>query len=181
MADNDLMNKLVTDAPSAKLKNLSERLASDPRLLAKLVDDPAAAFKDFGITAGADVKLGNREKAMIKMFSDPDVIDLYNAGKIDRLREHILDKYREIAIVNPGDLRSVAVADFDVAIEVEAVAVAVAVVAVVVAGAMEKASRFAILEADNGILSAKIAALEARINMIDKLEAKVNRLEGRIR
>ena len=181
MAENDLVNRLVTDKPPEKVTELSERLATDASLLEKFVARPSAVLKDYGISSPSDIKLGDREKAMIRMFSDPQVIDYYNSGKIDLLRQHIIDKYREIVVTNPGDLRAVAVADFDVAIEVEAVAVAIAVVAVIVAGAAERFSKLATIEAEAGILSAKVAALEARINLVEKLDAKVSRLEQRMR
>ena len=181
MHDSDLIRKLVSDNPPEKVRNLSERLASDPSLLEKFVDKPSAVLKDHGLAVSGDIKLGDREKAMIRMFSDPRVLEVYNSGKIDDLRAHITDKYREIVITNPGDTHAVAVADFDVAIEVEVVAVAVAVAAIVVAGAADRFSKLATIEAEAGILSAKVAALEARVNLVDKLDAKVTRLEQRIR
>jgi hypothetical protein len=181
MPNSDLLRKLVSDTPSDKIKQLSDGLSSDPRLLAKFIDDPTGVLKEHGLETQGEVKLGNREKAMIRLFSDPEIIDLYNAGKIDKLRDVITNRYKEVTVVNPGDLRASAVADFDVAIEAEVVAVAVAVVAGVVAGVVGKESRFSIIEAENGILAAKVAALEARINLVDKLDAKISRLEQRLR
>jgi hypothetical protein len=175
------LRKIVSDTPSDKIKQLSDGLSNDPRLLAKFIDNPTGVLKEHGLETQGEVKLGNREKAMIRLFSDPEIIELYNAGKIDKLREVITDRYREVAVVNPGDMQSIAVADFDVAIEAEVVAVAIAVVAVVVAGAVSRESRFSIIEAENGILAAKVAALEARINLVDKLDAKITRIEKRLR
>lgn len=183
MADKELIRKLVTDRPPEKVRDLAESLSKDPRLLKKFVDSPSSVLKEFGVEADPDIKLGDREKSMIRMFSDRGVIDLYSSGQIDKLREYIIAEFPEITIGRPGDLRAVAVADFDVAIEVEVVAVAVAVAAVVVAGVvqLDAMSRYATLEAETGLMNAKIAALEARINMVERLEAKINRMEARMR
>ena len=170
----------LTDAGNEKMTTFATQLSTDAAFRKKFLDNPAETLNSLGISMDNPIALDARQKAMIELFSDPKLSDLYNSGDINNLRVHIADRYRELLGSDIGTLAGSAVADFDVAIEVEAVAVAVVAVAAIAAGILNPSVRYREEEVRNGVLTARIAALEARIAVMDRLEAKVKLLEGRI-
>lgn len=179
--NKDLFPKLMTEASADKMKALATQLGSDAAVRKKFLDNPGAALKGLGITVDPNVKLDARQRAMIELFADPKLAQYYNSGDINSLRLHVAETYKNLLGSEIGSIAGFAVADFDVAIEVEAVAVAVVAVAAVAVGAVQPAERLREFEMQAGLMNAKIAALEARVTVMDRLEAKLTALEKRVR
>lgn len=176
-----ILRDVLTNAKSDQLRRLSVELSSNKALRDKLLEHPESVLKDAGIELDKEVRLGERERALIQLFLDPQIGELYTSGKIEELREHIIRRHTDLVGTDIVNVAGSAVADFDVAIEAEVVAVAVVAVAAVAIGAVDPAARIRILEADAGVLNARLAALEGRLKTLDLIETKINALESRIR
>ena len=160
--------KLFSDPQHrAELEQLTVRLATDPGFREKLNAQPSQALADFGIKIPASAKLNARDQLLIRMIGDSRISDLYKSGRIEELQKYLVDTYGKIK--DPSGPVESAVADFDVVIEVEAVAVAVVAAAAIAIAAVliDPSERFRTIEEMTGVQNARIAALEARMRMIE--------------
>ena len=177
----DLIAKLVTDPPPAGMHRLEANLAADAALRERFLTRPGEVLEAYGVRTATKIELGDRERALIRVFLDPEVTRLYAAGKLDRLREHIIARHPEVGLARPTDLASaIAFVDVDVAVVAEATAVAVAVVAIAVTGAFADRRRIPSAEAVMADLKARLDVLEGRAGRLAVLENRLAALEARI-
>jgi len=137
---------------------IGTRLLNDDKFRREFISDPNKALTKAGLKDLGKIKLSKRDVALLNLIGDKKINELYRSGKFEDLEKHIFAEYAEF--VNPLDIVSVAVADFDVVIEAEAVAVAVVAIAAVVVGAVERFSEI-------NVLQARIAALETRLKSLE--------------
>lgn len=148
-------------------EQLTARLAADPHFREALAKQPGKTLAEFGIKIPGSAKMSERDQAIVQMIGDARIPELYKSGQIEELSKYLVEQYGKIK--NPGGPVESAVADFDVVIEVEAVAVAVVAVAAVAVAAVvvDQMERFRGIEEMSGVQNARIAALEARIRMME--------------
>ena len=175
MRQRELLREFVTATPPVGLTRL--RTTSQPiAVLDSFCDHPGTVLRTYGVDADQTIALGDREKAIIRLFFDPPWPS-FIAAELDRLREYILAHHPEVGIANPTDLAGAfAYVDVDVAIIAEAVAVAVAVTAIAVTGSFRSGSTVS-----NAIkpLAARISVLESRLASLSRLEVRLAELERR--
>jgi hypothetical protein len=151
----------------AQFEQLTKRIATDQQFRDRLAKQPSQTLADFGIKIPSGAKFGERDQLLVRMIGDERIGDMYRAGRIEELQKYLVDNYGKIR--NPSGPVESAVADFDVVIEVEAVAVAIVAVAAIAIAAVivDPAERFRAMEEMTGVQNARIAALEARIRMLE--------------
>lgn len=169
MADEVLGQvKMFTDPQRrAQFEQLTVRLATDEEFRNRLIKQPSQTLADFGIKIPGSAKLSERDQLLVRMVGDERVNELYRAGRIEELQKYLVDNYGKIK--NPSGPVESAVADFDVVIEVEAVAVAVVAVAAIAIAAVivDQSERFRSIEEMAGVQNARLAALEARVRLME--------------
>lgn len=177
MRQRELLREFVTAPPPVGLARLRDDIAADRRVLDRFCDHPGTVLRTYGVDADQTIALGDREKAIIRLFFDPQVVELHSRGELDRLREYILAHHPEVGIANPTDLAGAfAYVDVDVAIIAEAVAVAVAVTAIAVTGSFKSGSTVGkAIEP----LAARISVLESRLASLSRLEVRLAELDRR--
>ncbi|MBK3662544.1 hypothetical protein JJE66_14970 [Bradyrhizobium diazoefficiens] len=175
------LTRLMNPSSNQNIKDFSAKLASDPEFRRSFLENPSEALARIGLKTNGKVQLGPQERALIEIFADPKITDLYLTGDVDALRNHIVDRYRQVAGVSIDEVAGWAVSDFHVAIEAEAVAVAIVAAAATAIGVMEAPGRLRQLEAENGVLNARLTALEARLKMTEDLENRIRSIESRMR
>jgi hypothetical protein len=164
------------------MASLASKLVTDPAFLNLFTASPNAALQSVGIPVAGEIKLSDRDKLVLKLIADRTIATLYKTGDIAGLRQYITANYAGLAV--GGVAKADVAADFDVAIETDVVAVAeVAAVAVAVADmvpnqVLQGEQQFGIqaaqvqgtaqLEQLNAVLNARVAALEARVQMLEK-------------
>ena len=148
----------------ANIASLISKLVDDPKSLEAFSADPTTTLRQAGIPVEGRLTLTDRDKLLLKLIGDKSVVTLYTTGDIAGLRQYISANYSGLTV--PGVQRADVAADFDVLIEAEAVAVGVvAVAAAAVASAVEGGLAGEIESA--GVLNARIAALEARLQIVE--------------
>jgi hypothetical protein len=116
---------------SARMTAISARLLGDAEFREEFVRSPNEALGRIGIEVTGDIKLSDRDRAILQMIGDNRVIELYQNGRFSELQRHISDTY---SVLHPGQVAGDVAADFDVLVEAEAVAVAVVAIAAIVVG-----------------------------------------------
>jgi len=147
------------------VKSLASKLISDHAFRESFIADPTSALKHSGIPMDTALTLTERDKLLLRLIGDKSIETLYKTGDIGALRKHIIDNYKGIAVA--GSSKADVAADFDVLIETEVVAVAeVAAVVIAVADIVARPGEQVQVES-NAVVQARIAALEARIQMLE--------------
>ena len=165
-ANLDQVKLLTSQQSHANLQTLTSKLVSDTNFRASFLENPTAALKAVGISPSTPIQLNQRDKLLLKLATDSQIVSLYQSGNIAGLRQYIAANYAGLAV--PGVTKADAAADFDVVIETEVVAVAeIAAVAIAVASAVANPAVEASQIAQIGVLNARIAALEARTAMLE--------------
>jgi putative modified peptide len=144
---------------------LSSKLISDHTFREAFIADPNSALRQIGIPLQHPVALTERDKLVLRLIGDQSVETLYKSGDIARLREYLTANYGGLVVagVNKADVA----ADFDVLIEAEVVAIGVvAVVAAAVASVIAQPGLEAQVES-SAVANARIAALEARLQLVE--------------
>jgi hypothetical protein len=152
-------------AAHANVASLATKLANDHGFREAFIADPTSALKQVGIPVETPVTLTERDKLVLRLIGDKSIETLYKSGNIAGLRQYIATNYSGLAIggLNKADVA----ADFDVLIETEVVAVAeVAAVAIAVADIVASQGGQVELQT-SAVANARIAALEARVQMLE--------------
>lgn len=144
---------------------LATKLTSDHGFRESFLANPTEALKQAGIPIDATIKLTDRDKLVLKLIGDKSVETLYKSGNISDLQKYITTNYAGLAV--GGATRADAAADFDVVIETEVVAVAeIAAVAIAVADLVQQGIS-QVVDPASAVATARIAALEARVQMLE--------------
>jgi hypothetical protein len=125
----------------AQFEQLTKRIATDQQFRDRLAKQPSQTLADFGIKIPSGAKFGERDQLLVRMIGDERIGDMYRAGRIEELQKYLVDNYGKIK--NPSG-------------PVESAAVIV-----------DPAERFRAMEEMTGVQNARIAALEARIRMLE--------------
>lgn len=152
-------------AMKQSVASIATKLINDHGFRESFLANPTLALTQAGIPIGTTVKLTDRDKLVLKLIGDKSVENLYKSGNIAELQQYIAANYAGLAV--GGASRADAAADFDVVIETEVVAVVeVAAVAIAVADIVASQVNQAVDPA-SAVASARIAALEARVQMLE--------------
>lgn len=172
MSDIEQLRAISTRKNAAPLRTLSERLVRDQEFRAQFTREPTAALREAGVEIAADVELGPRDRLLLEMIADEEIVRLYNADRLDDLHVLVRDKYADL--IDPGGLVSVTDVDFDVIAIAEVVVVAVVAVAAIAVAAV-------VADRPGELVNERLRRLEtlndARIRV---LEAKIDVLESRL-
>ena len=149
----------------ANVVALASKLTGDAGFRANFLADPTNALKQAGFPIDTAIKLTDRDKLVLRLIGDKSVESLYKSGNIADLQKYIQANYAGLAV--GGATRADAAADFDVVIETEVVAVAeIAAVAIAVADLVASQVN-QVVDPAAAISGARIAALEARVQMLE--------------
>src|SRR3954467_676274 len=105
---------------------VAEEVNTDPDKREEFLRDPDAFLRNAGVDLPEHVELTDRDRDLLRIVSDPDFADIYEAGDVTRLKDHLRENYPSLV----PDASKVAwtVSDFEVAVEAVVVAVGVAFV-----------------------------------------------------
>jgi hypothetical protein len=143
----------------------SRRIMSDEKQREEFLKDPSAYLERAGIVSGRAVNLSERDKEIVKMVADPEVLAIYKSGDVARLSGYLRATYQ--GLVNDPIRPAWTIADFEVAIEAVAVAIGVAVFDVRMMDDYSEAARIeAVLNRRIDALEGALQALQDRVNAL---------------
>jgi hypothetical protein len=139
---------------------VAREVTTDPEQREEFLADPAAFLRRAGAEIPGDIQLTDRDRDIIRIVTDPEMVAIYQSGDVERLREHLRANYPTL-VPDPTKV-AWTVADFEVAVEAVVVAVGVAFVPV---APVYKVSEVARLEA---VVNARLAGQEARLRALEE-------------